>query len=67
MISFFSLECSSDQSQILLYLIKKFTPDTIILLKSEPNLLKIFLQLLNLSKPFFNGHIAPQEAVLNQV
>ena len=61
------LGCSCDQSQILLYLVKKFTPQTVSILKTEPNILELFQQLLTLSKPLFTGHTSPQEAILNQV
>ena len=63
----FQTDYSFDHSQMLLYYIQKFTPRTAGLLKSEPRLFEILLQLLCLSKPLFPGRMTPQEAVLNQV
>ncbi|XP_028404436.1 HEAT repeat-containing protein 1-like isoform X2 [Dendronephthya gigantea] len=62
-----SADYSVDDSQMLLYYIQKFTPRTAGILKSEPRLLEILLQLLRLSKPLFPGLKTPQEAVLNQI
>ena len=52
---------------MLLCFIQKFTPRTAVLLKTQPKLCEVFLQLLSISKPLFHGHMTPQEAVLNQV
>ena len=65
---FFSpLDSSFDHSQMLLYFIRKFTPCTAGLLKTQPKLCEMFLQLLSISKSLFHGHLTPQEAIINQV
>ena len=52
---------------MLLYFIRKFTPRTAGLLKTQPKLCEMFLQLLSISKSLFHGHLTPQEAIINQV
>ena len=59
--------CSFDESQILLYFIQKFTARTSGLLKTEPKICEMFLQLLIVSKPLYNGHKTPQQAAIYQV